>query len=69
MNIAHHGKFVRRVFNTGTFDDGGRFYGGWWQLIDGSYRKDIRTNNVPTVEIDYSSLHVSLAYAMVRHDY
>ena len=69
MNITHHGKFVRRVFNNGTFDDGGRFYGGWWQRIDGSYRKDIRMNNVPTVEIDYSSLHVILAYAMVGDDY
>ena len=69
VNITHHGKFVRRVFNNGTFDDGGRFYGGWWQRIDGSYRKDIRMNNVPTVEIDYSSLHVILAYAVVGDDY
>ena len=69
VNITHHGKFVRRIFNNGTFDDGGRFYGGWWQRIDGSYRKDIRMNNVPTVEIDYSSLHVILANAMVGDDY
>ena len=69
VNITHHGKFVRRVFNNGTFDDGGRFYGGWWQRIDGSYRKDIRMNNVPTVEIDYSSLHVILAYTEVGIDY
>jgi len=26
-------------------------------------------NNLPTVEIDYSSLHVILAYAMVGDDY
>ncbi len=69
VNITHHGKFVRRIFNNGTFDDGGRFYGGWWQRIDGSHRKDIRINNLSTVEIDYSSLHVILAYAMVGDDY
>ena len=69
VNITHHGKFVRRIFNNGTFEDGGRFYGGWWQRIDGSYRKDIRMNNVPTVEIDYSSLHVILAYSEVGIDY
>ena len=69
VNITHHGKFVRRIFNNGTFDDGGRFYGGWWQRIDGSYRKNIRMNNLQTVEIDYSSLHVILAYAMVGDDY
>ena len=69
VNITHHGKFVRRVFNNGTLDDGGRFYGGWWQRLDGSYRKAIRINNLPTVEIDYSSLHVILAYTEVGIDY
>jgi hypothetical protein len=69
VNITHHDKFVRRIFNNSTFNDGGRFYGGWWQRIDGSYRKDIRLNDVPTVEIDYSSLHVILAYTEANLDY
>ena len=69
VNITHHDKFVRRIFNNNTFDDGGRFYGGWWQRIDGDYRKDIRMNDVPTVEIDYSSLHVILAYTEAALDY
>ncbi len=68
MNITHHGKFVRRIFNNGTFDEGGRFYGGRLQRIDGSFRKDIQMNNLPTVEIDYSSLHVILAYTEVGID-
>jgi hypothetical protein len=63
VNISHHDKFVRRVFNNSSFDQGGRFYGGWWQRIDGNLRKDIRLNNSATVEIDYSALHVILAYA------
>ena len=69
VNITHHDKFVRRIFNNKTFDDGGRFYGGWWQRIDGDYRKGIRMNDVPTVEIDYSSLHVILAYTEAGLDY
>jgi len=69
VNITHHDKFVRRIFNNKTFDDGGRFYGGWWQRIDSDYRKDIRMNDVPTVEIDYSSLHVILAYTEAGLDY
>ena len=28
VNISHHDKFVRRVFNNNSFDEGGRFYGG-----------------------------------------
>ncbi len=69
VNITQHNKFVRRIFNNKTFSDGGRFYGGWWQRIDSSLRKDIRMNNVPTVEIDFSSLHVILAYAEAGNDY
>ena len=69
VNITHHDKFVRRIFNNSSFEDGGRFYGGWWQRIDSKFRKDIRMNNIPTVEIDYSSLHVILAYSEAQLDY
>ncbi|MDA7561894.1 hypothetical protein N8860_09120 [Alphaproteobacteria bacterium] len=69
VNITHHDKFVRRIFNNKSFSDGGRFYGGWWQRIDTKFRKDIRTNNLPTVEIDYSALHVILAYSEAGIDY
>ena len=69
VNITHHDKFVRRIFNNKSFSDGGRFYGGWWQRIDSKFRKDIRLNNSPTVEIDYSALHVILAYAEAGIDY
>jgi hypothetical protein len=69
VNITHHDKFVRRIFNNKSFFDGGRFYGGWWQRIDSKFRKDIRLNNSPTVEIDYSALHVILAYAEAGIDY
>ena len=69
VNITHHDKFVRRIFNNKSFSDGGRFYGGWWQCIDSKFRKDIRINNSPTVEIDYSAVHVILAYAEAGIDY
>ncbi len=69
VNIAHHDKFVRRIFNNKTFSDGGRFYGGWWQRIDSKCRADIQMNSLPTVEIDYSALHVILAYSEAGIDY
>ena len=69
VNISHHDKFVRRVFNNSSFDEGGRFYGGWWQRIDGKIRKDIRINNIATVEIDYSAIHVIMLYALMGIDY
>ena len=69
VNISHHDKFTRRIFNNGSFDEGGRFYGGWWQRIDSSERRRIRLNNAPNKEMDYSALHVILAYAKVNEDY
>ena len=69
VNISHHDKFIRRIFNNSTFEEGGRFYGGQWQRVDESHRSRIRLNNKATVEIDYSALHVILAYAKVNVDY
>ena len=69
VNITHHDKFVRRIFNNSSFSDGGRFYGGWWQRIDSCHRKNIRIDDNPTNEIDFSSLHVVLAYAKEGIDY
>lgn len=54
---------VHRVFNNGSFDQGGRFYGGWWQRIPRDYRKFIKINHMLTVEADYSGMHINLLYA------
>lgn len=56
---------VRRVFNRSSFAKGGRFYGGWWQRCPKEWRRQIFINDSPTIEQDYSSLHVALLYA--RH--
>ena len=53
-----------RVFNNGTFEQGGRFYGGWWQNIPGAYRKFITVNWAPTVELDFSNMQAAMLYAM-----
>jgi len=63
IHISQHRKFVRRVFYRGSWELGGRFHGGFWQQIKGEPRSNILINDQRTVEIDYSGLHVSLAYA------
>lgn len=55
---------LHRVFNNGKLDHGGRFYGGWWQNIPKQHRAKITINWNPTVEIDYSSMHPNMLYAM-----
>ena len=52
-----------RIFNNGSWEQGGRFYGPWWQSIPSSYRKYITIGGKPTVEVDYSGMHVALLYA------
>jgi hypothetical protein len=62
-------KFVRRIFNNATWDDGGRFYGGWWQRLPKEWRNKITIFGLPTHEIDYSGLHIVIMYAMEGIDY
>lgn len=57
-----------RVFNNGDvqgplFNQGGRFYGGWWISIPSEYRSRIKINGNKTVELDYSAMHFYLMYA------
>ncbi|WP_404933713.1 hypothetical protein [Nitratireductor sp. L15S-10] len=54
-----------RVFNNGDFDQGGRFYGGWWQGIPRQYRRFITINGYPTAELDYSNMQIAMLYAQV----
>jgi hypothetical protein len=54
---------VYRVFNRTSFDHGGRFYGPWWQQCPKAWRREIFINDQPTIEQDYSSLHIALLYA------
>lgn len=53
--------FLRRVFNV-SFKRGGRFYNGWWQNVPSSLRPKIIINGEPTVELDYTAIHPSIAY-------
>ena len=52
-----------RVFNDGSFELGGRFYGSWWVSLSKDIRKYITINNNKTVELDYGSLNIHLLYS------
>jgi hypothetical protein len=69
-DIRDRPRFVRfdqiqlyRVFNNSSFEQGGRFYGGWWQQIPGALRRYITITERPTREFDFSNLHAAMLYA------
>lgn len=54
---------LQRIFNNGSFEQGGRFYGAWWQNFPKALRKCITIDGKSTAELDYSQLHISMMYA------
>jgi len=58
-----------RIFSNNSFKKHGRFYGPWWQSLKRELRQFIYINNQPTVELDYSSLHIHLLYSQKKKNY
>ena len=54
---------LRRIFNNSSFEQGGRFYHGWWQEISSSYRKYITISGKLTEEEDFSGIHIRMLYS------
>jgi hypothetical protein len=55
---------VYRKFNDESFTKGGRLYGPWFQNCPKEARQHILINGVSSVEVDYSCMHPTLAYAL-----
>ena len=64
IRIDNGSTFTRRIFSRGSWNKGGRFYGGFWQQISEAKRKDIFIDGEPTIEVDYKAIHVALIYAV-----
>lgn len=75
--INFSNKRLRRIFNNNSWGQGGRFYGGWWQLIPKEYRKFISIGGGKfgawpkkySVEYDYNAQHARMLYAEIGIDY
>lgn len=55
---------LKRIFSNSSFEQGGRFYHGWWQEIPSEFRKYITINGKRTRELDYAGIHIRMIYAM-----
>ncbi|WP_170443286.1 hypothetical protein [Ruegeria arenilitoris] len=61
--ISETAKHLRRIFNNGTFEHGGRFHGGWWQYVRKHVRRAVNINGVGTVEADYRGFNPAVLLA------
>ena len=61
--IQLHRATLRRVFNSISFDEGGRFYGAWWHNIPSAHRAFVTIDGKFTDEFDYGRLHPTILYA------
>ena len=57
-----------RIFSNNSFEEGGRFYRGWWQNIPSEYRPHITIDGKPTVEHDYSQLNPNMIYSVYNKE-
>jgi hypothetical protein len=59
---------VYRVFNNNSWKQGGRFYGAGWLALPMAKEYNVKSrdflfiNGEPTIELDYSGLHVRMLY-------
>ena len=60
--------YLYRSFNNSSFEQGGRFYGGWWETIPKEMRPYITISNWFTEELDYSGMHINLLYNQIGLD-
>ena len=61
IDVEIHPAFLVRIFNI-DFQHGGRFYRGVESVVPQEIRKYFAFNDKPTVELDYSGLHLRMLY-------
>ncbi|WP_245309870.1 hypothetical protein [Bradyrhizobium jicamae] len=64
--IAPYRRSLKRIFNNGTWQHGGRLAGGFWLSMQRAERHRIRIDGQRMAEVDYRQLFPRLAY--VRAD-
>ena len=58
-----------RQFNRGSFEQGGRMYGGFWINAPKVLRHKLKINGKPTVELDFSGCAIRMLYHLRYIDY
>jgi hypothetical protein len=60
-------RHLRRIFNNSSFQQGGRLYGGFWQLLSKRQRKEgIFINECSVTTLDYGQIAPRILYGMAK---
>lgn len=66
QNVDTGRRYLRRVFNNGSFSEGGRlFYGYWMDLSKEQRRELLLINGNPVVVLDFGQMAARILYGMV----
>jgi hypothetical protein len=61
-----HQRSLRRIFNNGSWNEGGRLFGGFWMNMERSQRfSSIRIDGKRIANVDFSALFPRLAYTLI----
>lgn len=64
--IDESDRMLKRIFNNGSFESGGRLFGGFWQGLKKTDRKSLITINGQSITtLDFSQTAPRIAYSMV----
>jgi hypothetical protein len=62
--IALGDRTLKRIFNNGRWEHGGRLYGGFWQKMKRELRDGLRIDRHRVVTLDFSAMYLQLLYAV-----
>lgn len=57
---------LKRIFNNGSFEQGGRLYGAFWLNLSSEDKKEITIDDEWVVSLDYGQMAVRLAYSLAK---
>ena len=60
IDLTH--KVLVRIFTNNSFNEGGRFYRGWWQNLPKAYRQFITIDSKKVTEYDFSQMSPNMIY-------
>ena len=66
IDLTH--KVLVRIFTNNTFNEGGRFYKGWWQNVPKEYRQFITIDSKNVTEYDFSQMNPNMIYDRYNHE-